>query len=80
MEKLFGLPIHMTFPNDYAGVHKALTAGKQVDPGSELGRKYRALAETMMPGRPQPEKKRSIMDLISGKKGETKKPELEAVQ
>ena len=31
MEKLFGMPVHMTFPNDYAGVHAALTAGKQVD-------------------------------------------------
>lgn len=49
MENLFGLPIHMTFPNDYTGVHKALTAGKPVDSGSELGRKYRELAETMAP-------------------------------
>ena len=30
MEKIFGLPIHMAFPNDYAGVHKAPTAGKEV--------------------------------------------------
>ncbi|MFN0167001.1 MAG: CpaE family protein [Bryobacteraceae bacterium] len=54
MEKLFGLPIHMTFPNDYTGVHKALTAGKPVDVGSELGRKYRELAETMLTVRPGP--------------------------
>ncbi len=55
MENLFGLPIHMTFPNDYTGVHKALTAGKPVDSGSELGKKYRQLAETMAPA-PAPER------------------------
>ncbi len=55
MENLFGLPIHMTFPNDYTGVHKALTAGKPVDSGSELGRKYRELAETMAPS-PAPDR------------------------
>ena len=49
MESLFGLPIHTAFPNDYTGVHRALTAGKPVDPGSELGRKYRELAESLIP-------------------------------
>jgi pilus assembly protein CpaE len=49
MENLFGLPVHMAFPNDYTGVHRALTAGKPVDTASELGRKYRELAEKMAP-------------------------------
>lgn len=68
MEKLFGLPVHMTLPNDYNGVHKALTAGKPVDSGSELGQKYREMAETMLSRKPQAEKKRSLMDLIPRKK------------
>jgi pilus assembly protein CpaE len=71
MEKLFGLPIHMTFPNDYAGVHKALTAGKCVDPQSELGSRYRELAETMVTRKtPTVERKRGLLDLLVGKKSE----------
>ncbi len=68
MEKLFGMPIHMTFPNDYSGVHKALTAGKQVDPSSDLGKRYRELAETMVTrkGAAQHEKKRSLIGLLGG--------------
>lgn len=75
IEKLLGAPIHMTFPNDYAGVHKALTAGKSVDPSSELGNRCRELAETMIPSKvaAAPEKKRSLMDAFSGKKSELSK-------
>ncbi|MEO7650810.1 MAG: hypothetical protein ABIZ80_10110 [Bryobacteraceae bacterium] len=71
MEKLFGMPIHMTFPNDYAGVHKALTAGKCVDTQSELGGRYRELAETMVTRKaPVIERKRGFLDLLVGKKSE----------
>jgi len=71
MEKLFGLPVHMAFPNDYTGVHKALTAGKQVDPSSELGKRYRELAETMMSKRnPSVEKRRGFLDVLARKKTE----------
>ncbi|MGH9657328.1 MAG: AAA family ATPase, partial [Bryobacteraceae bacterium] len=68
MEKLFGLPIHMTFPNDYSGVHKALTEGKQVSATSELGTRYQELAETMVTKRTSVEKKRTLMDFLGGKK------------
>jgi pilus assembly protein CpaE len=63
MENLFGLPVHMAFPNDYTGVHRALTAGKPVDTSSELGRKYRELAQSMLPSPKQAEetKKRTSL-------------------
>ncbi len=71
MEKLFGMPIHMTFPNDYVGVHTALTAGKHVESASALGSRYRELAESMVGKKNQPvAKKRGIMDLLSGRKTE----------
>jgi pilus assembly protein CpaE len=71
MEKLFGMPVHMTFPNDYAGVHAALTAGKHVDPGSPLGTKFRELAESMAGIKPATaEKKRGLMDLLTRRKTE----------
>jgi len=71
MEKLFGMPIHMTFPNDYAGVHAALTAGKHVDASSPLGSRYRELAETMVGKKVESiERKRGLMDRLTRKKTE----------
>lgn len=48
VEDLLGQPVLMTFANDYQGVHKAMTAGKSVDPGSELGRQFTQLAQYML--------------------------------
>lgn len=48
IEGLLGTPVSMTFVNDYTGVHKALTMGKHVDPASELGRQFGALAKMMI--------------------------------
>jgi pilus assembly protein CpaE len=47
IEKVLGMPVFMSFPNDYVGVHKALTAGKQVSPASELGKGFHALAKAV---------------------------------
>lgn len=69
MEKLFGMPVHMSFPNDYAGVHAALTAGKHVDSSSALGSRYRELAQSMVGKKAEiPEKKRGFMDLLQRRK------------
>jgi pilus assembly protein CpaE len=71
MEKLFGMPVFMTFPNDYSGVHKALTAGKQVDPKSALGSCIQELAESMAAKKASPTAaKRGLMDLLTRKKTE----------
>jgi pilus assembly protein CpaE len=71
MEKLFGMPVFMTFPNDYAGVHKALTDGKQVEAKSALGARFHELAATMA-GKPASPTaaKRGLMGLLTGKKTE----------
>lgn len=69
VEKLFGLPVHMTFPNDYMGVHKALTTGKHVDFSSELGKRFQALAQTMLTTATAPnEKKRGFLDILVSRK------------
>ncbi|MCC7496549.1 MAG: hypothetical protein IT160_03155 [Bryobacterales bacterium] len=47
IEELLGVPVHMTFPNNYQGVHKALTAGKYVESGSDLGKQYTRLAHSV---------------------------------
>jgi hypothetical protein len=65
------MPIHMTFPNDYAGVHAALTAGKHVNSASALGSRYRELAETMIGKKPGvAERKRGFLDMLGRKKTE----------
>lgn len=53
VEKLLGMPVHMSFPNDYVGVHRALTDGRHVDPGSELGKQFAKLARSLA-DRPAP--------------------------
>jgi hypothetical protein len=64
----------MTIPNDYAGVHEALTAGRQVNSSSALGSRFRELGESIIGKKPTVvEKKRGLIDLLS-----RKRPELEA--
>ncbi len=48
IESLLGLPIHMTFPNDYQGVTHALAEGRPIDFASELGRQCTALGQSML--------------------------------
>jgi Flp pilus assembly CpaE family ATPase len=48
IEELLGLPVQMTFPNDYQGVHRALADGRPLDSSSELARQCLALANSMI--------------------------------
>ncbi len=63
IEQLLGLPIAMTLPNDYSGVHRALTVGREVEHGSDLGKHFTHLANTMLekrtPSSPDKQKKES---------------------
>jgi pilus assembly protein CpaE len=47
IEELLGIPVAMTFPNDYQGVHRALTIGRNVEPSTELGKQFSKLAQSM---------------------------------
>ena len=47
IEQLVGTPVYMTFPNDYQGVQRALTAGRWVEANSDLGRQFTSLAQAM---------------------------------
>ncbi len=48
IEQLLGLPVHMTFPNDYHGVQRAVTEGRWVETGCDLGKQFNALASSML--------------------------------
>jgi pilus assembly protein CpaE len=67
VEELLGLPVHMTFSNDYQGVNKAMSEGKPVDSGSELGRQCAALAGSMLERKVTdgPESKRRFVEYFS---------------
>lgn len=63
IQQLLGISVHMTFPNDYQGVHRALTLGRWVEPTSELGRQFTLLAQLMVDNRQRtvtPDKKRFL--------------------
>jgi hypothetical protein len=72
----------MTFPNDYQGVHRALTLGKWVEPATDLGRQFGLLAQHMVEARPrapQAAGKKRFLEYFSVVPGrfaipETKKP------
>jgi Flp pilus assembly CpaE family ATPase len=69
VEKLLELPVYMSFPNDYVGVHRALTAGKNVNPASELGAGFRALAQSIRTGSQPPKpSKPGFMELLRSRK------------
>src|SRR5215472_7515864 len=48
IEQLLGLPVHLTFPNDYQGVQRALSEGRWVEPHTELGKQFAFLAQSML--------------------------------
>jgi pilus assembly protein CpaE len=52
IEQILGLPVMMTFPNDYNGVHRALTAGRSIEANTELGRGFNRLAQALADKRP----------------------------
>jgi Flp pilus assembly CpaE family ATPase len=67
IEQLLGVPIYMTFPNDYQAVQRAVTAGRWVESNSELGRQFTSLAQTMLEAKtaPAPEAKKRFIEFFS---------------
>ncbi len=48
IEELLGVPVMLTFPNDYQGVHKALSAGCPVESNTDMGKQLVQLAKTLL--------------------------------
>ena len=69
VEKVLGVPVYMSFPNDYLGVHRALTSGKHVSPASELGAGFSALAAAIRNGgHPKAPTKTGLLDMLRPRK------------
>jgi pilus assembly protein CpaE len=65
IEKIIGLPVAMEIPNDYRGVHKALSEAKPVDARSELGRSYAELARRILSKQPEAKKPHRFVDYFT---------------
>jgi len=72
IEQILGLPVHMVFPNDYQTVHKALTLGRWIDFGTELGKNVHRFANGLVEPKfrsgttgQHPEAKRRFLDFFS---------------
>lgn len=67
IEQLVGLPVQMSLPNDYVGVHKSVTTARPVDPESVLGQQYSALAHSMAARQPivKTQSKRRFVEFFS---------------
>jgi pilus assembly protein CpaE len=50
VEKLLGRPIRFTFPNNYKLIHQALGAGKPLDGGTDLGKRFAEAAQEVLSG------------------------------
>src|SRR5262249_52012373 len=58
MAKIFGAPVHATFPNDYLSIHKGLTMGTPLTAKCALGKSVDGFAGQLA-ARAQAEKKKS---------------------
>jgi pilus assembly protein CpaE len=65
IEKIIGLPVAIEVPNDYRGVHKALSEAKPVNARSELGRSYVELARRILSKQPEPKRERRFVDYFT---------------
>ena len=48
IQSLLGVQVYQEFPNDYRGVHNALTTGREIEASSELGKQFTQLCYSIM--------------------------------
>jgi pilus assembly protein CpaE len=62
IEKIIGLPVAVEIPNDYRGVHKALSEAKPINARSELGKSYAVLAQRILSKQPAARREHRFVD------------------
>jgi pilus assembly protein CpaE len=67
IEQLLGVPVYMEFPNDYRGVHTALTSGREVEAETDLGKQFIRLSYEIMEKSPpvRPNSKKKFLEYFS---------------
>jgi Flp pilus assembly CpaE family ATPase len=65
VEELLGLPVVQTFPNDYEGVNKAMTAGKWLEPESDMGQQFAEFAKGLFEKKAVPKEPKKFLEFLS---------------
>jgi len=65
VEELLGLPVVQSFANDYNGVNKAMTAGKWIEPASEMGRQFDEFSQSLMEKKSAPKESKKFLEFLS---------------
>jgi pilus assembly protein CpaE len=65
VEELLGVPVVQTFPNDYTGINKAMTAGKWIDPESEIGEMCTEFAKSLIEKKSVPKEPKKFLEFLS---------------
>ena len=65
VEELLGLPVVVSFPNDYLGVNRAMTAGKWMEPDTEMGVMFAAFAKSLIEKRPIAKESKKFLEFVT---------------
>lgn len=65
VEELLGLPVIQMFPNDYNGVNKAMTAGRWIDPESEMGKQFDDFALSLIEKKALTKEPKKFLEFLS---------------
>ena len=65
VEELLGLPVVQTFPNDYVGVNKAMTAGKWMEPDTEMGQMFAEFARSLIEKKAVVKEPKKFLEFLS---------------
>jgi pilus assembly protein CpaE len=65
VEELLGLPVVQSFANDYNGVNKAMTAGKWIEPDSDMGRQFDEFSKSLIEKKSGPKDQKKFLEFLS---------------
>jgi pilus assembly protein CpaE len=65
VEELLGIPVVETFPNDYNGINKAMTAGKWIEPESEIGKMCTEFAKSLIEKKSIAKEPKKFLEFLS---------------
>jgi Flp pilus assembly CpaE family ATPase len=65
IEKIIGLPVQLEIPNDYRGVHKAMSNAKPIEARSELGKCFTELARRIRAKEPEDKRTNRFVEYFS---------------
>ncbi|HTB12956.1 MAG TPA: AAA family ATPase, partial [Bryobacteraceae bacterium] len=65
VEELLGLPVVQSFPNDYVGVNKAMTAGRWMEPDTDMGQMVSEFAKSLIDKKTAAKEPKKFLEFLS---------------